>query len=273
MDPKNIAGQLEALLPDRPRDSFPGPDRQSAAARKAGELVRRKTASDLAALKARERAGLRNMERRRAKAEAEGLPFDPEKSIRAVRAEARHKEKIEAAAALEAAALSAAPSPPSVEEAVAAALTPAPAPSSPAPVPAPAAVAKAASAALRLQGTSRPEMDALLSKIGLDLSLRLTKNDTANLLACLLTCNETQLKALKEDARVPVVIKTVINRLLEDVETGSMATVMTLWHRVFGDKPLEDAPQQGPADVFAGVIPGQPVSREAYVVIRDTLMR
>lgn len=125
--------------------------------------------------------------------------------------------------------------------------------------------------ALMLQGTSRPEVTRLLNSLNINLSLRLTKADTANLLACLLTCNETQLSALMDNKRVPLAIKTVIKRILEDAKYGNTDTVERLWDRVFGKGPMQlDIP---PGSSARGIIPDTPVSREAYIVIRDTLLK
>ena len=65
-----------------------------------------------------------------------------------------------------------------------------------------------------LQGTNRPEMAKLLNSLGINLSVRLSKTDTANLLACLLTCNETQLTALMANDKLPLALKAIIKRIL-----------------------------------------------------------
>lgn len=126
--------------------------------------------------------------------------------------------------------------------------------------------------ALRLQGTSRPEVIRLLDSLNINLSLRLTKTDTANLLACLLTCNETQLTALMDNKKIPLAIKTVIKRIIEDAKYGNIETVERLWDRVFGKGPMQlDLPTSVPT--AQGIIPNTPISREAYIVIRDTLLK
>lgn len=250
-DTDNIAAQLDGLLPDRAQGGPFMPDRSRAAAEKAREMARRAAAAGVAKAKAAALAKQKRAAMAEAAAEAEGIPVQAGQTLRSARAAARRADEARAADEAQAALLASPPSVPDVAD-----VPPA-----------------ARGAVLRLQGTSRPELDALLRKLGLDLSVRLTKNDTANLLACLLTCSETQLKALRGQAKVPVVIKTVINRILEDADSGSMATVLTLWERVFGKAPLSDP---GPAQADAGlpgILPGQPVSREAYVVIRDTLMK
>lgn len=126
--------------------------------------------------------------------------------------------------------------------------------------------------ALQLQGAARPEIMKLLAGLNINLSVRLTKADTANLLACLLTCNESQLSALMSNKKVPVVIKTVIKRLLEDMRLGNIDTIEKLWDRVFGKGQmlleLSDAQQ-----AQTGILPNVPISREAYIVIRENLIK
>lgn len=130
----------------------------------------------------------------------------------------------------------------------------------------------AISSALRLQGTSRPEITKLLTSLNINLSIQLTKQDTANLLACLLTCNHSQLQALMTNKKVPVVIKTVIKRLIEDEKLGNIETIEKLWDRIFGKGPMQLSLPEG-QQLQTGIIPNQPVSREAYILIRDTLIK
>lgn len=125
---------------------------------------------------------------------------------------------------------------------------------------------------LQLQGASRPEIVKLLTSLNINLSVQLTKQDTANLLACLLTCNESQLQALMNNKKIPVVIKTVIKRLIEDMKLGNIDTVEKLWDRIFGKGQMQlNLPEQ--QQLQTGILPNVPISREAYVVIRDTLMK
>jgi YesN/AraC family two-component response regulator len=126
--------------------------------------------------------------------------------------------------------------------------------------------------ALQLQGTSRPEMLKLLTELNINLSIQLTKNDTANLLACLLTCNETQLAALYANNKVPIAIKAIIKRLQDDARLGEIGTIERLWDRIFGKGQMSlNLPEQ--AQIETGILPNTPISREAYIVIRDTLIR
>ena len=125
---------------------------------------------------------------------------------------------------------------------------------------------------MKLQGTTRTDALKILSDLNINLNVQLTKQDTSNLLACLLTCNETQLAALYKNKKTPIVIKTVIKRLQEDARLGSIATVEKLWDRVFGKGPMQlSLPEE--VQTEKGIIPNTPISREAYIVIRDTLIR
>ena len=125
---------------------------------------------------------------------------------------------------------------------------------------------------LQLQGASRPEIVKLLTSLNINLSVQLTKQDTANLLACLLTCNESQLQALINNKKIPVVIKTVIKRLIDDMKLGNIETVEKLWDRIFGKGQMQlNLPEQ--QQLRTGILPNVPISREAYIVIRESLMK
>lgn len=122
-----------------------------------------------------------------------------------------------------------------------------------------------------LQGTTRDDVLKLLSSLNINLNLQLSKSDTANLLACLLTCNESQLDALYRNRKVPVVIKIVIKRLKEDMQYGYMDAVERLWDRIFGKSNMSlDIPAETTVN---GIIPNTPVSREAYLVIREAYFK
>jgi hypothetical protein len=125
---------------------------------------------------------------------------------------------------------------------------------------------------LQLQGASRPEITKLLTSLNINLSVQLSKQDTANLLACLLTCNESQLNALLSNKKIPVVIKIVIKRLIEDMKLGNIGIVEKLWDRIFGKGAMQlNLPEQ--AQLQTGILPNVPISREAYVIIRESLMK
>ena len=136
-----------------------------------------------------------------------------------------------------------------------------------------ALVRRAVSDAQALRGTTRPEMAKLLSALNINIDLQLTKNDTANLLACLLTCNSTQLNALYSNAKVPIVIKTIIKRLLDESKNGNTDMIEKIWNRVFGNAPLQASMPEQSSIKQDGILPNQPISREAYIVIRDTLIQ
>lgn len=125
---------------------------------------------------------------------------------------------------------------------------------------------------MMLQGTTKPEIVRLLTGLNINLNLQLTKSDTANLLACLLTANENQLKAIYSNKKVPLAIKVIIKRLIDDSKIGNIDTVEKLWDRIFGKAGMMlNLPEQ--AQTTTGIIPNTPVSREAYIVIRDTLIK
>ena len=131
---------------------------------------------------------------------------------------------------------------------------------------------KTAQSILAMQGTTKPEVVRLLTSLNVNLNLQLTKTDTANLLACLLTANETQLNAIYKNRKVPVAVKTVIKRLLDDAKLGNIETVEKLWDRIFGKAGMMlNLPEQ--TQQMTGIIPNTHISREAYIVIRDTLMK
>lgn len=121
------------------------------------------------------------------------------------------------------------------------------------------------------QGTTRPEVVKLLSTLNINLDLQLTKNDTANLLACLLTANQQQLQALYDNAKTPLAIRIVIKRLMNDAKVGEICTIERLWDRIFGKFGMfTDLPQETKS---SGIIPNTPVSREAYILIRESLFK
>ena len=122
-------------------------------------------------------------------------------------------------------------------------------------------------------GATKRDVVKLLTSLNINLNLSLTQSDTYNLLSCLLTCNETQLNALYSDNKVPIAIKTVIKRLLDDCKIGNIETVEKLWDRVFG-KATAKAQLELPnmQQVLPGIMPNSVVSREAYVLIRDTII-
>lgn len=120
-----------------------------------------------------------------------------------------------------------------------------------------------------LQGTTRRDVQRLLSSLNINLNMQLSKADTHNLVATLLTCNETQLQALLKNKKVPIAIKIYIKRLLDDAKEGTTSTVERLWDRVFGKNAPVSAETQ---NTEAGLIPNKPLSREAYILIRDTLI-
>ena len=123
-------------------------------------------------------------------------------------------------------------------------------------------------------GTTKRDVVKLLSSLNINLDMHLTQTDTYNLLSCLLTCNEAQLKALYNNNKVPLAIKTVIKRLQDDSRLGNIETIEKLWDRIFGKagKVSLELPAAGQVEGIPGIIPNTVVSREAYMVIRDTII-
>lgn len=123
-------------------------------------------------------------------------------------------------------------------------------------------------------GTTKREVVKLLGSLNINLSLNLTQSDTYNLLGCLLTCNETQLNALYNNVKIPLAIKTIIKRMIDDAKLGNIETVEKLWDRIFGKagKATLDMPSSPQPIITNGIIPNTIVSREAYTIIRDTII-
>lgn len=120
----------------------------------------------------------------------------------------------------------------------------------------------------QMRSTSRKEISRLMDQLNINLDVQLSKTDTFNLLACLLTCNETQLQALYRNPKIPLAIKTIVKRIIDDAKVGDISTVEKLWDRVFG----KNAQLQNDNQLENILIPKTPVSREAYIVLRDTLI-
>lgn len=125
---------------------------------------------------------------------------------------------------------------------------------------------------LHLVGTTKPQVAKLLQSLNINTSVYLSKSDTYNLLSCLLTCNEQQLNAVYNNKKVPVAVKTVIKRLLEDAKLGNIETVEKLWDRIFGKAGQVTLELPQASQTANGIIPNTVVSREAYMIIRDTII-
>lgn len=123
-------------------------------------------------------------------------------------------------------------------------------------------------------GTTKRDVVKMLDSLGINLNLYLTRADTYNLLSCLLTCNESQLDALYTNPKVPLAIRTVIKRLKEDARIGNIETIEKLWDRIFGKagQVQLQMPQTPQISTTQGIIPNTVVSREAYMIIRDTII-
>lgn len=258
MKTDKIATQLSDILPDRP--VVPGFDNHKTSQminQEAHRIASKQDAKELARIKYLERQKLKNLkdkeEKRQSLAEELGIDSIPDgQTEHQARKIAEQQKRVEAIEAIEAEtvqpldALELADKTKSYSSTI--------------------------GKAIQLQGASRPEITKLLTSLNINLSVQLTKQDTANLLACLLTCNHSQLQALMTNKKVPVVIKTVIKRLIEDEKLGNIETIEKLWDRIFGKGPMQlSLPEE--QQLQTGIIPNVPVSREAYIVIRDTLMK
>lgn len=262
MKTDKIAQKLADILPDRP--IVPGmsnPDTSKLVEQEATRIKLKRDAKELARIKYLEKQKLKNLQvkqkKRQALAEELGVEEIPDgqTELQAKRIIEQQK-RVEAIEALEAQTVE----PLKVTE-IAERHNPDK-----------GSYSSAIRSALQLQGTSRPEITKLLTSLNINLSIQLTKQDTANLLACLLTCNHSQLQALMTNKKVPVVIKTVIKRLIEDEKLGNIETIEKLWDRIFGKGPMQLSLPEG-QQLQTGIIPNQPVSREAYILIRDTLIK
>lgn len=271
MKKEAIASDIMELLPDQPNgiNNDLGPGREQAVEKKADQIIRTETAKELTQLKIREK---RRAEAERRRLEA-GIPPG-----RTAYAHASIKRQEETAEALEALQHELDRDPSTLvpdlivrtQEHQAVQAQPQSQPQPRVPIVTPAAAAA-------LQTTTRADVARMLTSLNINLNLQLTKADTANLMACLLTCNESQLAALARNPKVPIFVKTYIKRLQDDAKHGVTTTVDHLWDKLFGKDGLMLEPAGSaapdPAAMAAGIIPGQPISREAYIILRDTLIK
>lgn len=266
MDKNKIAKQLSDILPDR--SSIPGvtsPSAKDLVNDEASRIKTKQNARELARIKFAEKQKLNKLkaqeEKRVQLAKELGVDEIPEgQTLNQAKKLAEQKKRVEAIEAIEAQAVEPL-SPTDIAD------------NTPSPMsPRNGVYSSNVTKALRLQGASKSEITKLLTSLDINLSVQLTKHDTANLLACLLTCNESQLDALYSNKKIPVAIKTVIKRLIDDSRLGNMETIEKLWDRIFGKGQMQlDLPEQ--QQLQTGIIPNVPISREAYVIIRDTLMK
>lgn len=261
MKKDKIAEQLSDILPDRP--TIPGNVTSSSQliGQAATHIKAKQDAKEIARIKYLEKQRLRNLKAKEAQrqslAEELGLDSVPDgQTEHQAKKIAEQEKRVEAIEAIEAQVVE--PLHPVELAASHAGGT--------------GSYSSAIRSALQIQGTTRPEIMKLLTSLNINLNIQLTKQDTANLLACLLTCNESQLQALQNNKKVPVAIKIVIKRLLEDMKLGNIETIDRLWDKIFGKGTMQlNLPEQ--QQLQTGIIPNVPVSREAYIVIRDTLIK
>ena len=261
MDKDRLAKKLTSILPDREgniHDTI-ATSREDTIADEASSMIRKKTASELAALKYKEINKLRALEEKASSGEDIG-PHELSMT---------EEQKAKIAAIEELELLNAKPNVQNmIDEQIQKEEQPTPTNT---PAYQPSAISRK-EALYSLKGTTRPEISKLMTTLNVNLDMQLTRQDTANLLAALLTCNSSQLDALYNNKKVPIVIKTVIKRLKEDEKFGCLDTIEKIWDKLFGKGPLRlDLPQQ--AQVQTGIIPDTPVSREAYILIREALIK
>lgn len=263
-----LTEQLSSILPNRQYGSaVNGMSKEQATEEAVTTVKAKQTAKELAALKYKEKQAIKQLEQsekaKQALAEETGMSISEmptiltESKANALR---KRKQNLDTIVAIESQVAESAPGANALDVAQLAETTPA------------SKYPEMVNKALQLQGASRPEMAKLLSSLNINLSVRLSKTDTANLLACLLTCNDSQLNALMSNKKLPVAIKAVIKRIQEDAKLGNIETIEKLWDRIFGKNAMQlDLPDQ--SQVQTGIIPNTPVSREAYVIIRETLLK
>ena len=126
-----------------------------------------------------------------------------------------------------------------------------------------------------LNSTTSPYIQNLLKRMNIDETVKLTKADLSDLLSTVMMMNEDQLAEMVKNKKIPVVIRILIRALYNDMRVGNLDTLDKLWDRIFG-KPsqhqtVEDSRTTVLADVLPG-IPNGPVSREAYILIKDKLL-
>ncbi len=262
MKQNKIEEQLSSILPSRtqaPSLNKPSATSSTSIAKEAASIKAKKDAKELARIKYLEKYRLRRekakLEEKQSLAEELGLAQDEADDLSTqtqIQKVAEQKKRVEAIEAIEAQTVT---------------------PLDPVEIAQRGGTYSSRTAQLlQLQGTSRPEIVKLLTSLNINLSVQLSKQDTANLLACLLTCNESQLQALMSNKKIPVVIKTVIKRLIEDMKLGNIETVEKLWDRIFGKGQMQlNLPEQ--QQLQTGILPNVPVSREAYIVIREALLK
>ena len=160
-------------------------------------------------------------------------------------------------------------------------------------------------AATLAQENLKPEVARLLASLNMNLDLSLNGRQTELLMSSLLACNEHQIAAILDNDKTPIAVKLMAKRLKDDLKAGSTTALTDLWDRLFGKGILDingqaaeykrslSAKQQtsqtvvnlgGNTQVVNGrvlngqdtnrllhdaALPDQPLSREAYQMIRD----
>lgn len=155
----------------------------------------------------------------------------------------------------------------------------------------------------------KPKVARLLASLNLNLDLSLNGRQTEQLMSALLTCNENQLNAVLKNPKVPMAVKLMAKRLQDDLKAGSTVALESLWDRIFGKNIFDidgqaanykrstmagsrqQAPQSNTFISLGGTLPrsngkavrgedanrllhdaalpDRPLSREAYLMIRE----
>lgn len=254
MTKETLSANIEELLPDRPsgiNDDMSNA-RSESIERAADKIVQARTVKELASLK---RRAMREAERM-AEREAAGIPEGRTAHQHAILSVQEEREARKAAVEREIREDKEALVPDLIAKEVVASPT-----------------ATAPEKLAVLTSTTRADVTRLLSSLNMNLNMRLSKADMSNIVACLLTCNEAQLRAIANNPKVPIVIKTIVKRLQDDMKLGSMGTINDLWDRIFGKSGMMQEAQGTLSAEAQGIIPGTPISREAYILLRDTLIK
>lgn len=114
----------------------------------------------------------------------------------------------------------------------------------------------------------------LLKKLNIETKIQLTKAELNSVVSALMMCSEAQLTSIESNPKTPVVIRIIIKSLKMDLRLGSMEVVEKLWDRIFGKASQQVVHETQSGSILEGLIPGisgGPVSREAYILIRERI--
>lgn len=126
-----------------------------------------------------------------------------------------------------------------------------------------------------LNSTTSPYIQNLLKRMNIDETVKLTKTDLSDLLSTVMMMNEDQLNEMMKNKKIPVVIRILIRALYNDMRIGNLETLDKLWDRIFGKPTTHQTVEDNRSTVLSEILPGVtkgPVSREAYILIKDKLL-